>query len=57
MVENATNNEWKPLIYLIPRAIIDSSRLKVVPPAKRASFGIEYIIEDLKRDEFDLIEL
>jgi len=57
MVENATNNEWKPLIYLIPRSIIDLSRLKIVPPAKRASFGMEYIVEDLKRDEFDLIEL
>ncbi|MBA4121159.1 MAG: hypothetical protein H0X72_01675 [Acidobacteria bacterium] len=57
MVENATNNEWKPLIYLIPRSIIDLSRLKIVPPARRANFGMEYIVEDLKRDEFDLIEL
>lgn len=58
MTENATSNDWRPLIYIIPRAIFDgSSRLKTVAPAKRASFGVEYIIEDLSRTEFDLIEL
>ena len=56
MAENATFREWRPLIYVIPRdAVI--AKLKLVAPAKRASIGVEYIIEDLARNEFDIIEL
>jgi hypothetical protein len=56
MVENASPNEWRPLIYVIPRDLI-AARLKLVPPARRASIGVEYIVEDLARGEFDIIEL
>jgi len=56
MVDNASFNQWRPLIYIIPRKLVEP-RLKVVSPDKRASFGPEYILEDLKRWEFDTIEL
>lgn len=43
-------------MYLIPRTLV-YPRLQLVPPDQRSSFGIEYIIADLKRNEFDIIEL
>lgn len=46
---------WKPVLYVIPRAQV-AAKLKLVPPAKRASFGDEYIIENLERTEFDIVE-
>lgn len=56
MVTNAAFDDWRPLIYIIPRELV-AGRLKVVPISKRASFGDEFIVEDLKPNEFDLIEL
>jgi hypothetical protein len=56
MVDNATFDHWRPLIYVIPRATVQP-RLQVVPPDKRASIGMEYIIADLGRKEFDTIEM
>lgn len=55
-VDNASFDDWRPLIYVIPRAMVEP-RLKVVPANKRASFGPEFIIADLHRYEFDIIEL
>jgi hypothetical protein len=55
-VDNASFDDWRPLIYIIPRALVET-RIQLVPPDRRASFGPEYIITDLKRDEFDIIEL
>jgi hypothetical protein len=49
---------WHPLLYVIPRKPIeDAGRLIAVPHAKRASFGPEYQITDLKPDEFDIIRM
>jgi hypothetical protein len=56
MVNEYDIDYWRPLLYIIPRAIINSSRIEVVPMNKRASFGVEYIIKDLQSTEFDLIE-
>jgi hypothetical protein len=56
MVTNATFDDWRPLLYIIPRNLVET-RLKAVPIHKRASFGDEFIVEDLRRDEFDVIEL
>ena len=56
MVTNASFDYWRPLVYIIPRDAINA-RLQVVPPAKRASLRVEYIIPDLRRNEFDIIEL
>lgn len=47
---------WKPLIYVIPETPIIKGRMTPVPYNKRAGVGMEYIIADLKRDEFDIIE-
>jgi len=58
MVDNpAYFKHWRPLLYVIPRAPIAPSRIIPVPAAKCASLGNEYIISNLRRDEFDLIEL
>jgi hypothetical protein len=46
---------WRPLVYVIPRNLVQA-RLKPVHLQQRASFGLEFIVEDLKRNEFDIIE-
>ena len=48
---------WKPKLYVIPRDGIDKARLKEVPPKERAGTGMEYIIKDLRKHEFDMIEI
>ena len=55
MVDNALIKLWRPLIYVIPRTSIQA-RLQLVPLSQRASFADEFIIPDLARLEFDLIE-
>ncbi len=56
MADTAPFDLWRPLIYVIP---LDPIRHKVkkVPISKRAGFGTEYIIPDLERGEFDIIEV
>lgn len=57
IAENAGAAEWKPLIYVIPRAPV-AARLQTVAASQRASLlGPEYIIQALARHEFDVIEL
>lgn len=48
---------WRPVLYVIPMAGIDPSRIKSVPRPGRAGHGPEMKIEDLQPDEFDIIEL
>lgn len=55
MVTTASIEYWRPLLYVIPRVLV-GGRLQLVPIDKRAGFGNEYIIADLKRDEFELLE-
>lgn len=47
---------WRPLLYVVPKALVQA-RIKPVPMALCAGLGNEYIVEDLRRDEFDTIEL
>ena len=48
-------NELRPLIYIIPFERV-KDRVTKVPPSKTASISSEeYIIEDLKDEEFDVI--
>jgi hypothetical protein len=54
--ELAYFKHWRPLLYLIPRAPVES-RIVPVAAAKCASLGKEYIISDLRRDEFEILEL
>ncbi len=56
MISRAQLSDWRPLIYIIPRSPVEG-RMKEVPIEKRAGFAVEYIIEDLNSNEFDLIEL
>jgi hypothetical protein len=56
MLKHQSINHWRPVLYVIPRHIIAKSRIQVVSMKNRASVGVEYIIKDLKRCEFDLIE-
>jgi hypothetical protein len=54
-VERARFPDWRPLIFLIPFAGI-SLRVQAVTRAQRSSHELEYIIPDLKRHEFEIIE-
>lgn len=48
---------WRPVLYVIPRAPIESSgRLITVPHRQRVAYGPELQIKDLTPHEFDLVE-
>lgn len=55
LAKRRTARVWWPLLYVIPRAAITGPRLQAVPPEERAGAGVEYIIKDLRREEFDAI--
>ncbi len=55
LVDSSSFQDWRPLLYIIPYAPI-RGRLEEVPIHLRASLGMEYIIKDLTRNEFDIIE-
>jgi hypothetical protein len=55
IVERARPNDWRPLIFLIPYPPV-AARVQVVPREKRASHEFEYIVPDLRRSEFEIIE-
>lgn len=57
MIKTADFRLWRPIVYIIPRVNLESSRVQLVAPEKRASLGVEYIVPDLDRNEFDMIEL
>jgi hypothetical protein len=48
---------WRPVLYVIPAVGIDPARIKQVPRPGRAGHGPEMQIEDLRPEEFDIIEL
>lgn len=55
-IDVAPFNDWRPLIYVIPRSLVEA-RMELVAPEKRSSFGNEYIVPDLRREEFSVIDL
>lgn len=55
LAEKSELKEWRPLLYVIPRALV-AARLRRVPMADRAGIGDEFVIPDLRRNEFDVIE-
>ena len=55
MVDYEPIQEWRPLLYLIPRILV-TDRLELVSIKERASREKEYIIRDLQRSEFEIIE-
>lgn len=54
-VQAAKFRDWRPLIYLIPYAGV-APRVQIVDRQRRASHEFEYIVPDLKRSEFEIIE-
>lgn len=55
LVTKADFDLWRPLIYIIPRAPVEA-KLQLVHPSKRAGHGAEFIIADLLRAEFEIVE-
>ncbi len=47
--------DWRPLIFLIPYPAV-AARVEEVARDRRASMEPEFIIRDLKRSEFEIIE-
>lgn len=57
MIDSSGIDDFRPLVYLIPKVLVDN-RLEVVPVDERANpLGVEYKIIDLKRNEFEIIEI
>jgi hypothetical protein len=57
IIDSATIEDFRPLLYVIPQIGV-ASRLKRVSPKHAANpFSVEYIIEDLKASEFHALEL
>lgn len=57
VVAAAQQADFKPLIYVMPYAAV-KSLIKKVPVLERAHpMSIEYIIEDLPHDQFDILDL
>ena len=58
LLKKATFKQWRPLIYVIPRAAVEA-KLELVPRHKRAGNGNEYWLKepDLGTSDFDVIEL
>jgi len=54
-VTNASLDDWRPLLYIIPRTPL-GVRVKAVPASQCAGLGPEFIVTDLQRPEFDVIE-
>lgn len=48
---------WKPVLYIIPKVGLDSSRIIEVERRERAGYGPEQKIQDLERNEFDIVDL
>jgi hypothetical protein len=55
LVSMASFKDWRPLIYVIPAAGL-GARVELVARNRRASSEPEYIVKDLMKDEFDVIE-
>lgn len=56
LVKTAAISQWRPLLYVIPRPPVEP-RLKLVPAKLRAGIADEFIIPDLQRNEFDIIDI
>jgi hypothetical protein len=56
ILDRAETRDFRPLIYVIPYSVVHA-HLSEVPVADRAHpLSVEYIIDRLPRDEFDVIE-
>lgn len=55
-IDNATNLDFTPLLYIIPRDKVKDRIIEVHPKDTATLFGMEYQIKDLHRSEFSIIE-
>ena len=55
MLDTPDFSMWRPLVYIIPKALVQD-RIALVRPDNRAGLGLEYTIAGLRRSEFDLLE-
>ena len=54
-LDHAAITDWRPLLYVIHRASVET-RLAEVPPDKRANpISKEWTVPDLPPDEFDVL--
>lgn len=57
MIDNAKIEDFSPYIYLIPKGIIET-KIKIIDVDSCANpLSVEYQIDDLKKTEFEVIEL
>lgn len=57
IIDSADANQFRPVLYVIPFHCVRSGVVEV-PAGQRASpFSVEYRIERLRNDSFDLLEL
>ena len=57
LVKHSNLNYWRPLIYVIPQHAVAPARVREVPQKDWANkLFPEYIISDLVRSEFDVLE-
>lgn len=56
LLEHAEISQWRPIMYVIPRSAV-AAKMRTVHPSKRAGIGMEYIIDGLSGNEFDLLEI
>lgn len=56
IVEIAETKEFRPLIYIIPFTAVSSILIEVPIKERAHPLSIEYVIESLPRDHFDIIE-
>ena len=55
-IKNSSFKDWRPIIYLIPYKLVES-RLRKVKLPETANLGNEFVIKDLKRNEFGIIDI
>lgn len=56
VVQVAQPGDFRPLLYVIPTSIVAQSLREPAPEDKAHPLSAEYVIDDLPRDNFDVIE-
>ena len=57
MIDSASINDFRPLLYLIPKDIVKHKVIEVPVEECANPLSVEYQIENLSSDEFEFIEL
>jgi len=57
ILERAETRDFRPLIYVIPYAVVCGQLSEVPVPDRAHPLSVEYIIDRLHHDQFDVIEL